>query len=129
MQILLLFGVVLLIGGIGLWIDHRRAQLIKTVADELGFVYWQDGLYRLPNAANQSNLFSRGRSGRLKNLIQREQSDVTVSVGEYAYTTGGGKNRRRHRQTVVFIESEKLSLPQFFLAPENAFHKIGKLFG
>ena len=129
MEFLLILGAMLIIGGIVWGIDRWRTQIIQSVADEWGYEYYQNGRQRLPLAVSQSNLFSRGRNGRLRHLIQREQSEVTVSIGEYGYTTGSGKNKKRHRQTVVFIESPKLSLPQFLLLPENILHKIGKIFG
>ncbi len=110
-------------------LDRKRTNAIKQLANTMGFDYREQPQTYLPNTIWQFDLFNKGRRRRLQNLIQGTQSNATVSIGEYRYTTGSHKNRHTHSQTVVVIESDQLNLPSFLLTPENVFHKIGNMFG
>ncbi|MEM9486327.1 MAG: hypothetical protein AAGA83_21835 [Cyanobacteria bacterium P01_F01_bin.116] len=114
---------------IGIVLDRKRTEAIKQLADTLGFDYCENPQAYLRTTIWQFDLFNKGRNRRLKHLIQGTQEKATVSIGEYRYTTGSGKNKSTRSQTVVFIESDELHLPSFFLVPENLFHKVGNLFG
>jgi hypothetical protein len=48
---------------------------------------------------------------------------------DYQFTTGSGENQTTHRQTVALFPDAGRGLPDFELAPENIFHKIGAVFG
>ncbi|MEL7332429.1 MAG: hypothetical protein AAFN12_09265 [Cyanobacteria bacterium J06560_2] len=128
MDIFIVFLVLILVAtGVSTYLNHKRAQLIESLAAEWGFTYRKQAQNCLPR--ERFDLFSKGRNCHLANVIRREQGSVMVSIGEYTYTTGSGKNRSRHCQTVVILDSERLALPQFSLMPENVLHKIGQLFG
>ncbi|MEA5464941.1 hypothetical protein [Leptothoe sp. PORK10 BA2] len=114
---------------ISIVLDRKRTEAIKQLAYTLGFDYREHPQAHLPHTIWQFDLFNKGRRRRLKNLIQGIQNDARVSIGEYRYTTGSKKSKNTHSQTVVFIESDQLNLPSFLLTSENAFHKIGNLFG
>ncbi|MEM6353334.1 MAG: hypothetical protein AAF766_21500 [Cyanobacteria bacterium P01_D01_bin.14] len=129
MIVVLFLGLVAIAALISLYLDRRRTAAIQAFADSWGFDYREPAKLHLPSAVWHFNLFSKGRNRRLRDLIQGRQGEATISVGDYSYTTGRGKNRRTHCQTVVIIESERLHLPGFLLAPENVLHKIGGLFG
>lgn len=114
---------------IGIVLDRKRTEAIKQLADTMGFDYREHPQAYLPNTIWQFDLFNKGRNRRLTHLIQGTQAEAVVSIGDYKYTTGTQKNRTTHRQTVVFIESDRLNLPSFLLIPENIFHKVGNVFG
>lgn len=114
---------------ISITLDRKRTNEIKQLANTMGFDYREQAQAYLPQVIDQFDLFSKGRRRRFKHLIQGTQHNATVSIGEYRYTTGSGKNSHTHGQTVVFIESDQLNLPSFLLTPENVFHKIGNVFG
>ncbi len=114
---------------ISIVLDRKRTEAIKQLAATMGFDYREHPQTYLPNTIWQFDLFNKGRNRRLKHLIQGTQEEAIVSVSDYQYTTGTQKNRTTHNQTVVFIESDRLNLPNFLLIPENIFHKVGNVFG
>ena len=114
---------------ISIVLDRKRTEAIKQLAATMGFDYREHPQTYLPNTIWQFDLSNKGRNRRLKHLIQGTQEEATISVGDYQYTTGTQKNRTTHNQTVVFIESDRLNLPNFLLIPENIFHKVGNVFG
>ena len=61
--------------------------------------------------------------------MRGNSGDAYVTIMDYQFTTGGGKNSSTFRQTVIVFESDELQLPSFSLRPENFFHKIGSAFG
>ena len=129
-RIFVLFAVIFVaVAAASFILERRRTEAIKRLADSLGFDYSEHPEAYLPNTIWRFDLFNKGRGRKLKNLIQGSQGGVRVSIGEYKYTQGTQKNRHTHWQTVVFMESERLNLPDFLLIPENLFHKIGTLFG
>jgi hypothetical protein len=52
-----------------------------------------------------------------------------VKVFDYRYTTGGGKESHTYIQTIALYPGGGRALPDFMLAPESVFHKIGQAFG
>lgn len=114
---------------ISIVLDRKRTEAIKQLAATMGFDYREHPQTYLPDTIWQFDLFNKGRNRRLKHLIQGTQEEATISVSDYQYTTGTQKNRTTHNQTVVFIESDRLNLPNFLLIPENIFHKVGNVFG
>ena len=110
-------------------LDRQRTAATKQLAANVGFTYRENASSHLPESVWHFDLFNKGRNRRIRNLIQGTQDTIQVSIGDYQYTTGSSKNKSTHRQTVVLIESDRLHLPGFLLAPENLFHKIGNLFG
>ncbi len=80
----------------------------------------------------QIELFERGHSKRLMNVMAGEVEGTGVRVLDYRYTVGSGKNSSTSLQTVVAVETRGdggAGLPDFTLARENFFHKIGQAFG
>jgi hypothetical protein len=57
------------------------------------------------------------------------RSDVIVRLLDYQYTVGSGKHQHTWRQTVAAFPGAAHSVPDFEMAPENAFHKLGQVFG
>ena len=52
-----------------------------------------------------------------------------IHIFDYRYLKWAGKSSRRIEQTVFFLESRKLGLPEFYMQPEHFFHKIGEIMG
>jgi hypothetical protein len=122
----------LLVSGIfiAVWLaEKKRTAALEQVAGDLSFTFDPEGSAILQSRLDHFELFSQGRSKKLTNLMGGETQDVAISIFDYQYTTGGGKNSTTHKQTVVSIDSASLDLPSFQLRPEHFFHKIGKMFG
>jgi hypothetical protein len=108
--------------------EKKRTEALKNLAESIGFTFNPK-----PMAEDYSiatfQLFDIGHSKRFSNGMTQEKNGVKISMFEYYYTTGSGKNSTTYRQTVTLFSSSKLRLPQFTLKPEGLFQKIGELFG
>lgn len=110
--------------------NQRRTEMRK-VAEELGMDFYDSDNYDLVAYLNDYQLFSRGRSRKIKNMLicVDGEEGLDIRIFDYRFVTGGGNATRVHNQTVFYLYSEKLGLPQFMLEPENFFHRIGKFLG
>lgn len=132
-EVLIVLVVIALIAA-GLYAGHRmerkRVEAVRQVALVMGFAYAEDDTAApLPAAALGLPLMNRGHSRSAKNVLTGTLADQPAMALDYTYVTGSGKNRATHRQSVaVFLEGGR-GLPDFELAPENVFHKIGQVFG
>lgn len=132
-QLLVVAGILAVFGAIvyfGIMQERKRAEAMQQVATVMGFSYAKDDSgVGLPPRAATLPLFDRGHGRKAKNLLGGTLADHPVTVLDYTYVTGSGKNRTTHRQTVALFPDAVSGLPDFELAPENIFHKIGAVFG
>lgn len=124
--------VVLFIGGAA-WYTHqankKRTAALEQQSAAMGLQFDPTG-GGIGERLNELNLMSVGRSQRAKNLISGDAGDVRISIFDYQYTTGSGKNSRTHSQTVVALESAGIQAPAFSMRQQNAWlDRIGKLLG
>ncbi|MDH5588751.1 MAG: hypothetical protein OEZ65_13015 [Gemmatimonadota bacterium] len=108
---------------------ERRATALAAAAERLGFSYRPLGPDHLHETLAHFHLFSQGRDRAVENHLSGSTGDIEVQCFDYRYTTGGGKNSRTYRQSVILFRWPVLDLPEFVLRPENIFHKIGQVFG
>lgn len=121
--------VVAAIGAIGYAVhrhEKRRTEAMQAVCHKLGF-RWAG--QRKGSPESPLPLFNRGHSHRIKHAMAGEVAGQNVTVMEYRYVIGSGKNQTSYNQTVVLLPEGGSGLPDFELAPENVFHKLGQVFG
>jgi len=126
---LVIAGVVALIGGViyaGWLSEKKRREALQAAAMALGFNYTQEGDW---SAYAGLPLFERGHGRRVRNVLQGTTAGHAVTVMDYQYTIGSGKNSQTHSQTVAVFPGSGQGLPDFELGPENFLHKIGQVFG
>jgi hypothetical protein len=109
--------------------DKRRHDALAGLADTLGLSFAAEDDSDLVDELAGVPLFSQGRSRQIRNRIQADTDEVSMSVFDYRYTTGSGKNSSTHQQTVACFDSPHWNLPQFEVKPQHLFHGIGKVFG
>ncbi|MHC4106324.1 MAG: hypothetical protein ACYSR9_15380 [Planctomycetota bacterium] len=109
--------------------EKKRRQALQILAGQLGFNFSQKDDQDLIAQLSFFDLFSKGHSRRINNIMEGEIEDSYVIIFDYRYTTGGGKNSHTYNQSIILFLSDTLNLPKFALRPENVFHKIGKVFG
>lgn len=125
-------GAISLIGAIvviAIRLDKKRTEELAAIAGRMNFTFSKEASPHLLRTVEHFKLFSAGHSKKIRNVFTGKAGDLDVSVFDYRYTTGGGKNSHTWRQTVMLFESDGLAFPQFALRPENVFHKIGQVFG
>lgn len=73
----------------------------------------------------------RVSNGAIRNLAQRKSAslDEEISIFDFKYVIYTGKTAHLVDQTVFFVNSKHLSLPEFHLRPEHFGHKISAFFG
>jgi hypothetical protein len=110
-------------------IGKKRTEQFALISAELKLNFFPKGTTSLFERLKPFHLFSKGWSRKIKNLMEGEANKVELAIFDYQYTTHGGQHPQTHRQSLLFIRSPKLNLPDFSLRPENVFHKIGSAFG
>ena len=130
-----IIGIVFSIFFVGLLIlifwrkGKKRTEQFALISAELKLNFFPKGTTSLFERLKPFHLFSKGWSRKIKNLMEGEANKVELAIFDYQYTTHGGQHPQTHRQSLLFIRSPKLNLPDFSLRPENVFHKIGSAFG
>lgn len=129
MDIALLIGGVIagigLIVGYAFWADKKRREGLQRVAEEMGLEFFTEGSSTLQSQLTGFKLFRTGRSRKMSKLIQGASDEVQISIFDYRYTVGGGKNSHTYSQTVAALQSRELSVPDFTLRPESMLDKLG----
>ena len=130
--ILVILGMVGLVVGLvmlGRYLERKRREAVTAFAEANGYATDPD-VNGFQSAMVSFKLFNQGHSRQVKNLIRVASEEVDVAVCDYEYTTGAGKNRQIHHQTICVVRSPKLSLGHFFLRRQVAvFDFLGKVFG
>ena len=108
----------------------RRKELEKE-AHKLGMSFSEKDDWGLIGFLKDFKLFRKGFGKRVTNVMHAQDDwlKMEARVFDYRYTIHSGKSSRVFRQTVFFMQSKQLGLPEFLLKPENIFHKIGQLLG
>ena len=123
------FFIIILIVYLVIRSAKKRTENFRNAAMMIGLTFVEkvpsDFLFRL----NGFKLFNSGYSKKATNLIAGEESGIKFSIFDYTYTVGMGKSSQTYSQSVYFAESDKINLPEFSMAPESFFHKIGNIIG
>jgi hypothetical protein len=124
--------VIILVPLVILWERHNQKkmrQAWREVALGRGFAYIRDR-EALKSRFGHFKIFGLGHSQRVIAAMSGTLQDANVVLLDYRYTTGGGRNRRVHRQTICVLSAPGLKLPHFFVRPETKLIDfLGKMFG
>jgi hypothetical protein len=125
-------GVVSLIGLIS-YFNYRKEKIrneqLGEVAEQLGLFFSPDGTQELLDRLSQFQLFNLGHSRKMSNLIAGDTEEVAISIFDYKYTVGTGKQQQTNSMTVAAIKSPELRCPEFGLRPEKFIDRFGALLG
>lgn len=111
--------------------SYDRPTQLKNIALQLEMKFSPDDDWGLFSLLKDFQLFRRGHSRKITNLLYRQAGmlETEIHIFDYRYVISTNNSWRVFKQTVFFVHSKKLGLPQFLLRPENFFHKIGQLLG
>jgi len=126
---ILLIGLVFFVVYFSHLYEKKRTKELELVANKFGFLFSKTSSDHAIKDFKNFELFSKGHSKTIKNKIWTQDKFRDVSIFEYSYTTGGGKNSSIHQQTVLTIKSNDLNAPNFKLKPEKITDKIVDFFG
>ena len=108
-----------------------RAAAMEDVSKWMKMTYHVQDEWGLMSKLLDFELFRTGRQKTIFNLLEWKDAfmEEQVYIFDYAYTRGSGKSKKRYMQTVFFMNSKFLGLPEFLMKPETFFHKIGQYLG
>jgi hypothetical protein len=109
--------------------NQKRAEAIKHQSQIMDFAYQEKVERGSTEIVYSLSLFLQGHSRKTTNIMSGNYNHLPVTIADYQYVTGSGKNSSTHKQTFFIINSAKIKLPVFKLQPENMLHKIADIFG
>lgn len=130
--VLVIFAVGAIVVGsivLSLHLEQKRTEAIGAVASQLGMQFSAETNAALLSKLQSFELFSRGRGRKMKNVMIAETEAVRLSLFDYQFTTGNGKQSHTHRYTMIAMEFASIRLPSFTIRPEGMLDAIGSLLG
>ena len=108
-----------------------RAEIMQQLAAQWNMLYEPKDEWGLVKKLGDFKLFRTGSSRRITNIVKNKDAmlESAFYLFDYKYTISTGKSSSTHEQTVFFVDSKQLGLPQFSMKPENLLHWIGDLLG
>lgn len=97
---------------------------MAQIAAQLGLTYYEgksEAYYDLP-------LFSKGHSQKISNTMSGSKNGCHIAMFDYTYTTGSGKSRQVHNNSVCVLGVPQHFKP-LFIRPENFLDKIAGAIG
>lgn len=110
---------------IAVYFDRKRTRAISEKAEEMGLQFEKTANHLTADITSRFELFQRGRGAKSANLVYGATNGTGVWMFDFQYSTGSGKNRRVHNQTVCCFSSTELQLPRFNLYRESLLSRIG----
>jgi hypothetical protein len=141
----MMFGIILAAAGIGIWVvlaflifgaasmvfaqlrESQRRKSIALIAESLG-IGPPEGtnpvamLQHLP-------LFQRGRDRTSSNELTAEVPPTTMTIFDWSFTEGSGKQQSTTTQTVVGLTDLTMNLPAFTIQPETLVNRVQSFLG
>lgn len=115
--------------GLSIWQAKKRTEAWQAVAGELGVEFLGDR-HDVLSRHGHMQLLRRGRTRQLRNAVAGDTGDVRITIGDFRYRTGSGKNNSTRVETVCVLQSAALDVPHCFLRPESTlFDAIGSMLG
>ncbi|RME02715.1 MAG: hypothetical protein D6816_10900, partial [Bacteroidetes bacterium] len=109
----------------------KRKQDLQDLAYRHEMTFYEKDEWGMKSLLKDFFFFIIGHSRKVFNILYSATDflEEKLAVFDYRYTIQAGNTPVTQLQTVFFIQSKQLSLPQMLLKPENFFHKIGTWFG
>lgn len=114
---------------IAYYLEKKRREALDGYAQRRGFMFRREGLFPESSEVQRMPLLINRQAASLKNVMRKAQGPFTVTVFDYQYVTGCGKQRTVHKQTVFAYEALILKLPAFTMRPEGFFDKLAGVCG
>jgi len=130
--ILIVVAIVAGFGGLIYWAaqqEKKRTEAMAAACQAMGYTFEEKGDVEALRTFGDLPVFGHGHSKTARNVMTGTVADHSLKLFDYRYTTGGGKDSHTFQQTVALFPGGAQGLPDFALAPENFFHKIGGFFG
>ncbi|MCP3930605.1 MAG: hypothetical protein GY705_16065 [Bacteroidetes bacterium] len=113
------------------WDSVKRRSKLEKLAYELEMEFFPKDEWGDLKLLDDFSLFRKGHSKRIRNLMKKQDAwmKLKLSIFDYRYIISTGKSSTPYTQTVFFVQSKHLALPQLWMKPENIFHKLATMLG
>ncbi len=132
MNVLFIVGFIGFVVGIialSWWFEKKRTEAMEAYAQSRGFTFEGENPALMAELRN-FKLFGQGHSQVVKNAMRGAKDIGAIRICDYTYTTGSGKHRTVHNQTIAVVHTPGRNAPHFFVRRQRAlFDSLGKLFG
>jgi hypothetical protein len=109
---------------------RERTEQLQVIAAQRGWTFVRADTVDTIPGCESFELFSSRHSKTIENMMSGEADGIKTAVFDYSYVSDRGEEGRgAETQTVLHLESGKLSVPHFSLKPENVLHKLFPNFG
>ena len=106
---------------------NRRSHSLEQVAYKLGLSWVGDDTDRTLPFLRDFQLL-RGHSKKIKHLMEERDGllETDIRIFDYQHVISAGNSHKKENQTVFFVQSQNLGLPELYLRPEHFLHKVGE---
>ncbi|MEM6395046.1 MAG: hypothetical protein AAF741_01770 [Bacteroidota bacterium] len=110
---------------------RSRQSELSRLATQLNMTYHAGEHNELISELRDFRTFSKGfrRRKKIRHMLRRQDGMLDYDLRIFDFHRLKGKNKRPESQTVFYLRSKDLVLPQFWLRPETVLHKLGELLG
>lgn len=108
--------------------DKKRREALRLWAKQKGWHLTHSRIRSLHRDYPALKIFQKGHSRNARNVIKGDFHERPVTLMDYTYTTGHGKNRSTHNRGVVILACDFPTAP-LFIRRENPLDKVGEFFG
>ena len=121
----------IIFGGLGWYSSHQAKKRTEAFQAQAGAMRLEftETADELIDRLGDFGLFKRGRRKKTRNVLTGDAGDVKILIFDYCFTTGSGKQKKNHQQTVILLESENVKTPVFSMRQQGFFDKFGKALG
>jgi hypothetical protein len=109
--------------------DKKRNITLRDLSKSMGLSFEHKHDYGMHQQLSEFRLFKVGGSREVLNVISEPGLGFENHLFDYKYVVSTGKTTQIFKQTVLFINSKKLSLPEFYQKPETIFTRLMAILG
>jgi hypothetical protein len=111
---------------------NPRAGAMRQLAHQLEMDYYHKDEFKDISLLREFRFFRQTTSNRkVYNILERNYGllETKLQVFDLEWVVSTGKSSQRFCQTMFFIQSKYLALPEFRMQPEYFYHRIGTWLG
>jgi len=123
--------IILAIGAVGFFAwqeEKKRRETLLAWAHQRGWRLGEAKIKSMHHDFPGLQVFQKGHSRYAKNIITGEYQGRPVTLMDYRYVVGHGKNRSTHNRGVVLLQCDFPTVPMF-IRRENPLDRVGEFFG
>ena len=104
----------------------NRPEQLSSLASKLEMQFESKDEFGLVKRLGDFRLFKKNGKKKMLNLMINQNFFLSTKVIVFDLEIRDDDNGEYSKQTVFFVESKELSLPHFFIRPEEFFDRVGK---